>query len=44
MPNESHSAIKTVMKNFYRNMELDEFLGKQLADAGYGGVDVQKTP
>jgi len=44
MPNESHSAIKTVMKNFYRNMELDEFLSKQLADAGYGGVDVQKTP
>jgi len=40
----SHSAIKTVMKNFYRNMELDEFLSKQLADAGYGGVDVQKTP
>jgi small subunit ribosomal protein S3 len=32
------------MKNFYRNMELDEFLSKQLADAGYGGVDVQKTP
>ena len=44
MPGESHSAIKTVMKNFYRNMELDEFLSKQLADAGYGGVDVQKTP
>ena len=44
MPNGSHSAIKTVMKNFYRNMELDEFLSKQLADAGYGGVDVQKTP
>ncbi len=40
----SHSAIKTVMQNFYRNMELDEFLGKELADAGYGGVDVQKTP
>jgi len=44
MASESHSAIKTVMKNFYRNMELDEFLANQLADAGYGGVDVQKTP
>ncbi len=44
MPGESHSAIKTVMRNFYRNMELNEFLSKQLADAGYGGVDVQKTP
>ncbi|MFQ5970229.1 MAG: 30S ribosomal protein S3 [Nitrososphaerales archaeon] len=38
------SAIKNVMKNYYRNMELDEFLSKELADAGYGGVDVQKTP
>ena len=44
MPNESHSAIKIVMRNFYRNMELDEFLSSQLADAGFGGVDVQKTP
>ncbi len=44
MSTGSHSAIKTVMKNFYRNMELDEFLSKELADAGYGGVDVQKTP
>lgn len=38
------SAIKNVMKNYYRNMELDEFLAKELAEAGYGGVDVQKTP
>ncbi len=44
MSTGSHSAIKTVMKNFYRNMELDEFLSKELTDAGYGGVDVQKTP
>jgi small subunit ribosomal protein S3 len=44
MASTSHSAIKIVMNNFYRNMELDEFLGKELADAGYGGVDVQKTP
>lgn len=43
-PSGSHSAIKTVMKNFYRNMELDEFLAKEISDAGYGGVDVQKTP
>jgi small subunit ribosomal protein S3 len=38
------SAIRNVMKNFYRNMELDEFLAKELVEAGYGGVDVQKTP
>ena len=25
-------------------MELDEFLDSTLKDAGYGGVDVQKTP
>jgi small subunit ribosomal protein S3 len=38
------SAVKNVMKNNYRNMELDEYLAATLKDAGYGGVDVQKTP
>ncbi|MGA8912961.1 MAG: 30S ribosomal protein S3, partial [Nitrososphaeraceae archaeon] len=38
------SAIKNVMKSNYRNMELDEYLAASLKDAGYGGVDVQKTP
>ena len=38
------SAIKNVMKSNYRNMELDEYLELTLKDAGYGGVDVQKTP
>src|ERR671922_1880322 len=38
------SAVKNVMKSNYRNMELDEYLGKTLKDAGYGGVEVQKTP
>src|ERR671930_719141 len=38
------SAVKNVMKSNYRNMELDEYLAKTLKDAGYGGVDVQKTP
>jgi small subunit ribosomal protein S3 len=38
------SAVKNVMKNNYRNMELDEYLSSTLKDAGYGGVDVQKTP
>src|ERR687885_2695804 len=38
------SAIKNVMRNNYRNMELDEYLATGLKDAGYGGVDVQKTP
>lgn len=38
------SAVKNVMKNTYRNMEIDEFLRMQLKDAGYGGVEIQKTP
>jgi small subunit ribosomal protein S3 len=38
------SAVKNVMKNSYRNMEIDEFLRHQLKDAGYGGVEIQKTP
>jgi len=32
------------MKNFARNSELDEFLRQEIADSGYGGVDVLKTP
>lgn len=38
------SAIKNVIKNNFRNMELNEFLATALKDAGYGGVEVQKTP
>src|SRR5919109_1601769 len=38
------SAIKNVVKNNFRNMELNEFLSTSLKDAGYGGVEVQKTP
>ncbi|MBD0361157.1 MAG: 30S ribosomal protein S3, partial [Nitrososphaeraceae archaeon] len=36
------SAVKNVMKNNYRNMELNEYLAETLKDAGFGGVDVQK--
>ncbi|HZD34343.1 MAG TPA: 30S ribosomal protein S3 [Nitrososphaeraceae archaeon] len=38
------SAINNVLKNNFRNLELDEFLSETLRDAGYGRVDVQKTP
>ncbi|MCP8323463.1 MAG: 30S ribosomal protein S3 [Candidatus Methylarchaceae archaeon HK02M2] len=38
------SAIKNVMKNYVKNTELDEFLQKELVDAGYGGIDILKTP
>ncbi|NWG37612.1 MAG: 30S ribosomal protein S3 [Nitrososphaera sp.] len=32
------------MKNSYRNMEINEFLRRELKDAGFGGVEIQKTP
>src|SRR3989304_8285539 len=32
------------MKRLSRNAELDEFVEKELADAGYGGEELQKTP
>src|SRR4030067_1084313 len=32
------------MKTFSRNAELDEFFRQEVADAGYGGVDILKTP
>ena len=38
------NAIKNVLKNNFRNMELDEFLREELKDAGYGGVDIKKSP
>jgi small subunit ribosomal protein S3 len=38
------SAVKNVMKNSYRNMEITEFLASELKDAGFGGVEIQKTP
>lgn len=38
------SAVKNIMRSYMKNAELDEFLRKTLRDAGYGGVDVLKTP
>jgi small subunit ribosomal protein S3 len=38
------SGAKNVLKNNFRNMELNEFLADALKDAGYGGIEVQKTP
>jgi small subunit ribosomal protein S3 len=38
------SAAKNVIKNNFRNMELNEYLAEALKDAGYGGIEVQKTP
>ncbi|MCX8191310.1 MAG: 30S ribosomal protein S3 [Nitrososphaerales archaeon] len=41
---EERYAIKSVLKRNVRNAEIDEFLQSELADAGYGGVDIQRTP
>ena len=38
------SPTKTIMNNFFRNAELDEFLEKELTHAGYGGAEIQITP
>src|SRR6188472_1142876 len=38
------NAIRNVLKNNYRNTELDEFLKEELKDAGFGGADIQKSP
>lgn len=38
------NAIKNILKNNYRNSELDEFLKEELKDAGFGGADIQKSP
>ena len=41
---EERYAIKSVMKRYARNTELDEFLEDELKDAGYGGSEIQRTP
>src|SRR5215831_4380245 len=38
------SAARNVVKNNWRNLELDEFLSTTLKDAGYGDVEIQRTP
>src|SRR6478736_5878461 len=38
------SAARNLVKNNFRNLELDEFLSTTLKDAGYGDVEMQRTP
>lgn len=38
------SSIRDVLKQSSRNAQLEEFLRTNLAEAGYGGSDVSKTP
>ena len=36
------SAVKNVIKNNFRNMELNEFLGEALKDAGYAALKCKR--
>jgi small subunit ribosomal protein S3 len=38
------SAIKQIISESRKRTEVDEFLQKELAQAGYGGVEITKTP
>lgn len=38
------SAIKQIVSESWRKVEVDEFLQKELARAGYGGVEITKVP
>jgi len=38
------SAIKQIMAESKKRVDIDEYLEKELARAGYGGVEVMKTP
>ncbi|HEY4674297.1 MAG TPA: 30S ribosomal protein S3 [Nitrososphaerales archaeon] len=37
------SAVKNILKNYSRNIELDEYLSKHLAEAGFGGADIVRS-
>ncbi len=38
------TTTKKVMNKFSRNAEIDEYLEKELRDAGYGGVEIMTSP
>ena len=38
------SSIRKVMANFARKTELDEYLKKEIGEAGFGGAEILKTP
>lgn len=38
------SAVKSILKTSRSYAELDEFFDRELRDAGYGGLEVQKSP
>lgn len=37
------SAVRNILRNYSRNIELDEFLKKELAEAGFGGAEIARS-
>ncbi len=37
------SALRNILKNYSRNIEVDEYLSKQLAESGFGGADIARS-
>lgn len=44
MSSQQSSSVKSILEGSRTYAELDEFLEKQLREAGYGGLEVQKSP
>ncbi|HUI85788.1 MAG TPA: 30S ribosomal protein S3 [Nitrososphaerales archaeon] len=44
MSNQQSSSVKSILESSRTYAELDEFLEKSLREAGYGGLEVQKSP
>ena len=44
MSAQQQSSVKSILTTSRSLAELDEFLEKELRDAGYGGLEVQKSP
>jgi small subunit ribosomal protein S3 len=44
MPVQQRTTVKSILTTSQSYAELDEFFEKELRDAGYGGLEVQKSP
>lgn len=44
MSTQQKSSVKSILQSSRTYAELDEFFEKQLRDAGYGGLEIQKSP
>ena len=44
MSAQERSAVKRLLQMNRSYVQIDEFLEKALKEAGYGGLEIQKTP